>query len=735
MAQESLTIKKLKCGTNLKRGFETLLNNNTIEFSNHGIAIVYGPNGTGKTSISRIFLGEKNTEAEIEYAGKKYTDFEKEPLFHVIKDQNNRNIIEGNTDEFILGDNIQKERLKKEELDQAQQAIFDSMKDKLKKTFLITKKTAVFVESITNETLKSFLDILSKTGSKQSDLTIETLESTFQDKPKHAIPSYNDEQYSFFTNDVNKIKKDSIIYAIQKIAIEKIQPSPVVRVIGRNTDAISILNRYKDIHQCIVCDTPNIKPMELLHAKEIESEKAKLTLNQETKKILENIIQNVEYHKDPFNIHEILSNAIETGEAKQIIDLCSLLGEYQDIEEQLLENDLLEIYTQSPIHKIYAEYTKMVNSKIELENADELLIKFIISESMSKNIELKRDEQKNIIIKFEGKNLLGESRESLPLSAGEQNFISLSFELLKAKNKEAPIIVLDDPISSFDSIFKNKIAFCIVKFLEKKQVLIFTHNIDLIRLLNVQIQHCYNLYLLCNETEHKCGFIAVENKEREFLLYLDKLLQFLRGNEIELEITNKKLYIMSLLPFMRGIIKILNPKNLDTYYKQLSEIMHGCNTSPIDVVPIYNELFGKNEQEQVLLIPDDFLDLDIENLSFLREGAYPLFSKTLKHTLTYLYLRLRVENTLKETFPNETKNCTTLGDFIHRALNKQKYLEERSRLSSMKTLLNEFNHYEGNFNIFQPAIDISDESLAQEKQRIEGVLADIISKASSSNNN
>lgn len=227
----------------------------------------------------------------------------------------------------------------------------------------------------------------------------------------------------------------------------------------------------------------------------------------------------------------------------------------------------------------------------------------------------------------------------------------------------------------------------------------------------------------------------IDNKEREFLLYLDKLLQFLRSNEIEQEIINKKLYIMSLLPFMRGIIKILNPKHLDAYYQQLSEIMHGCNTSPIDVVPIYNELFGKNEHEQVLLIPDDFIGLDLDNLSFLKEGAYPLFSKTLKHTLTYLHLRLRVENTLRETFPDETNRCTTLGDFIHKALDKQKYLEERSRLSSMKTLLNEFNHYEGNFNLFQPAIDISDESLSQERKRIEVVLEAIISKASSPNTN
>jgi hypothetical protein len=33
-------------------------------------------------------------------------------------------------------------------------------------------------------------------------------------------------------------------------------------------------------------------------------------------------------------------------------------------------------------------------------------------------------------------------------------------------------------------------------------------------------------------------------------------------------------------------------------------------------------------------------------------------------------------------------------------------------------LLNEFNHFEGNMNIFQPAIDISDKALKKESEDI-----------------
>lgn len=38
--------------------------------------------------------------------------------------------------------------------------------------------------------------------------------------------------------------------------------------------------------------------------------------------------------------------------------------------------------------------------------------------------------------------------------------------------------------------------------------------------------------------------------------------------------------------------------------------------------------------------------------------------------------------------------------------------------TSRKTLLNEFNHFEGNMNIFQPAIDITDIALNEEKESI-----------------
>ena len=55
---------------------------------------------------------------------------------------------------------------------------------------------------------------------------------------------------------------------------------------------------------------------------------------------------------------------------------------------------------------------------------------------------------------------------------------------------------------------------------------------------------------------------------------------------------------------------------------------------------------------------------------------------------------------------------------------KQKDEARNNRVffTSRKTLLNEFNHFEGNMNIFQPAIDITEAALQKEVADIESKL-------------
>ena len=66
--------------------------------------------------------------------------------------------------------------------------------------------------------------------------------------------------------------------------------------------------------------------------------------------------------------------------------------------------------------------------------------------------------------------------------------------------------------------------------------------------------------------------------------------------------------------------------------------------------------------------------------------------------------------------------------FFPKALRDKKYQSERVRLTAKKTLLNEFNHYEGNLNLFQPAIDITETNLEKEKHEIIHILEEIKAK-------
>ena len=98
---------------------------------------------------------------------------------------------------------------------------------------------------------------------------------------------------------------------------------------------------------------------------------------------------------------------------------------------------------------------------------------------------------------------------------------------------------------------------------------------------------------------------------------------------------------------------------------------------------------------------------------------------------------MTVEKTLIDVFkiPTKSNEILMLNEIIQKAFKaksddndfkiKRSY---RVFFASRKTLLNEFNHFEGNVNIFQPAIDIAESKLEKEirdiKDRLEKVKVD-----------
>ena len=113
---------------------------------------------------------------------------------------------------------------------------------------------------------------------------------------------------------------------------------------------------------------------------------------------------------------------------------------------------------------------------------------------------------------------------------------------------------------------------------------------------------------------------------------------------------------------------------------------------------------------------------DIDNLNIIKKDKFPLLAKTLIHSFTYLYLRMTVEKKLVDKYGIDTTNNYMLNQIINRAFptNNEDLENTKNRIFflSKKTLLNEFNHFEMDMNIFQPAIDITNKALENEKEEI-----------------
>ena len=688
--------------------FKTFVKNNKIAFSDAGISVIYAPNGVGKTSLSKVLNSEEGCSFDAKF-GTIVANEKNNELFHVISDQNSRHIIQGETEEFLLGDDVRKEFELKKEIDKEISEIFINKLPKiLKDTYNISKIKSALINLIEDVDLKKYISDIANNKSRGKEIDIEAFSKKIKTLKKVNIQEYSEDKFDYYVKDIEN--KESIICKIKEITEEDIRKNEKVEEIEENTIAIEILSKYSHKKQCIVCDNPNL-PNDLLDKKKENKNNVFSKLNETEKYIINEIIEKIQA-EDPFNIKEKQIKTMKSGNKEILHQLSKNFEEYTSIFNQRINNLFADKLLSDDLIKKIEEYYKMIKTKPELSDEDILYIQEIINNNIDKEISLERDKNNNLKLMLNKNEFIGKDRDELNLSTGEQNFISLTFELLKAKNSNKPVVVLDDPISSFDSIYKNRIVYSIVKFLENKKQIILTHNTDLIRLLEVQKKDCFKLYLLNNIEGQENGFIEVTDKEKNIMIFIPDLLDFIRNN-IDNYIKNERLYLYSLIPFMRGYAKFIGNTDLKN---KLTFLMHGYSNDKVNITEIYNSLFNKNIITNYEISVEDILKIDINNIDILN-GDYHLLNKTLSHSLAYLYLRLLVEKKLVSKFSINTKKYDNLGSIILKAYNgkDKRNIVKRVFLISKKTLLNEFNHFEGNMSIFQPAIDISDYTLQKEK--------------------
>ncbi|MDC7865687.1 hypothetical protein TH59_10775 [Pantoea ananatis] len=708
-----IVFSKIKKGKIFTDEFINLDKNNKLEFGQKRTCILYGPNGTGKTSFSKVLNQEVGSEYIIFVDDEEHTH--KTPkIAHVISDQNDRNIIQGETQDFILGDDIKKEYELKEKLNSAFSLLFEKdLVDILKRKYQISKVSTNFDGVIQDKKLKDFISDVANNKSRGRKINREDFIDTIYKQDINEVADYDELKFSFFINDY--ASDDSIIRNLSSYNFKLNGREEGFVKLEEQSEALSLLKKFHYINECLVCDHA-LDPVIKLAEKKQQYENTTNQMDEQEKRIAEKIIKNLS-GADPFKIKETVRLAIRSADKKMIEALVEDFNHYKNIYWQLLKYDFITISKGYELQKNQSEYSKLLQNKPAFSSEDILFVEQFLNESLEREISLERDDNKNIRLMLGGKDFLNKKRTDLELSNGEQNFLSLAFELLKAKNSNSKLIILDDPISSFDSIYKNKLAYAILSFLRNKKTIILTHNTDLIKLLEHQEKECSNVYYFNNVAGENNGFTPIVTKEMTILLYIYEFLNLLRG-DIKHEVNNEEQFVVSLVPFMRGLCQLngyIEEKN------QLTQLMHGYCEEKIDVKKIYNKLFSDNVLEKEhKLSAADIINWDYEGFNPLKSLEYPLLSKTLRHTLTYLFLRLSVEKRLVEKYNINTKRSDMLSSIIYASFKGDEVEKVQNRVffMSKKTLLNEFNHFEMDMNIFQPAIDITDKALNAEKTKI-----------------
>ena len=726
-----IVFKKLKVDNRFANSFENWTKNNVISFSNGGFIDIYAPNGVGKSSLARALNNENKSEYEYEYNGKQYTEKSKESPVLVIDDFFFRNIATRDNEklsDYILGSQIAKELKLKEKIETSTKKVKDDIISYLKKEYNIKSKDSCLCGYIKNDSLKKFINALSNAQDKGKNYSADNLTKLTSEFVLNENKKIDSNKFNYIKDNIGG--KESIIKSIIDFDTNNIKLIHGFSKLDINNDAINILNKHNGITKCIFEDK-HVLPNDIKEQLENNKNLIIKQLDESQKKIINTIF---ELGDNPFNIKDTFNNSFELGNSTKVEEL---ITEMKEIILQI-ENEIIKKYIQlvkdTELEKDYSEYNKIIEKKIELSEDDEMLLKDIVENCINKKVKLTRDDNKNIIFTIEDNNFIGKSRQELPLSTGEQNFISLYFDLLSAKNSDKEIIIIDDPISSFDSIYKNKIVYSIIKVLaNKKKVIILTHNINTIKLMHHQYKNCFNLYLLNNEKDGDNGFIQINKKEQssealqdmDFILEIKNVISFFKSQEINTDLKDKEQFLLSLIPFMRSYSNLLLSDDL---YKKLCKLMHGYENDKVDINEIFKKLFDIDLlQSQYEINVEDILQIDIKD-EIIDKTKYPILNRTLYHNLNYLKLRLLVEHTLYNTDTNKMDwtKYPTLHNIIEKYLKNN--IDLKNKLLSKKTLLNEFNHFEYDMCLFMPSLDISDNKLKEERDNIISICDDIKNK-------
>ena len=416
-----------------------------------------------------------------------------------------------------------------------------------------------------------------------------------------------------------------------------------------------------------------------------------------------------------FDIHSEYKSAFPDA---NFIDINNLILPYwllngDELEELFLESGDFNNYNQaSLLQKVITENKKKYNSELENISFD-TPVKFILNEVITCLSNLSRETKdykktNEIAIKEIFKSKFNVSFDDVEFndnekyveitlprnvekySTGEVNLMVFTFTIYQfiASNKE--ILIVDDPLSSYDISNQYRIMFDLVQASSSgKKVIILTHNIDCINIANTQHRNIF---------KYK---------------YIEKVDGILYLKDINLNESDSVLSISNLLAY------VSTDENKDKYFKLLIEREDDLQ-APENLVFHYDRSYSF-EYENVNLTNEYFVSL-IDNLdnnfvynkSFEQNAIDKIFYMTA--------IRIWIEEKFYQNNPNDNSlNGKTFGEKIEYMFPKNGQTRwkgsssvTRKYLMSKKTMINQHNHYKSQILPFNYALNITLDELKNE---------------------
>ncbi len=561
---------------------------------------------------------------------------------------------------------------------------YDDCKEKItkeKKKITISIRTTDIEELKKNkEEIINNLDIKNN-GFKKYGITSGMKAGEYSDyckdiynNPENGILNFNNNKIVIFNNIEDETKKLFLLQNIDNIENISITGLELENIRNKYiSDSLKFLENAIDENDtiCPVCGYDHkesilklYKEKEKIYRFNLDSviEKYMLLTNKSKNEVQTDILEMIDLVKNN-NLNKIdATNYIIIGkDTKNVNDILDAKKEIKDINDEIAE---LEI-----------ERDLFYNNLIDNWDKVEKTLKEAFKET---GVKVEKDDvQKSIIISLK--------REASTYSTGELNYIVFLINILEFEYSNRKNIVIDDPLSSYDIKKQYEIVFDIMSRLIKnqKKVIIFTHNINLINIINSQYPSKFSYYFI-DSINNEIKNYQLNIKDDGSILNIDELLDYIDDSLEE-----------------KQWIKLLIDKDLK--WEETSE---------------RHKLFHYDEEYTDELTGLSNMDLYnlVENFETITTGSFELMSA--KKILLLCSMRIWIEKKLTDNYNgklNGNQLFPKIKEYFKHKENWKKDLHiEQEDLTKRKVMLNQNNHYKSQIIPFQYALSISTDELIRD---------------------